>query len=201
MKFNELVEQLLESTSPLRTLYHNTLFYNMAGILRSNYFSCSLNGEDIKDRHMELFKKYPYYMSAARIPYNRFARKQTVFRSIVSMELDASKLSDHGYPIRPINFFARSNSQESEDRVLSRKNKIDNFKEYIKSFHIYVHPNDMESILAGNSNADMDKYDFNYTIKNILNTNKPAYVYNTRDAFHTMNRAKREPLSEKHLIT
>ena len=201
MKFDKLVEQLLEGTSPLRTMYHNTNFSNIVLMLRSNYFKCEYNANDIKYRFTKLFEKYPYYMSTARVPNNRYARKQSVFSSVVSLELDATKLSDHGYPIRPINFFVMRNAREAEDRVLSKKDKIDNFNQYIKAFHIYIHPTDIKNIMNNNGLADMDKAYFNSTIRSILATNKPSYVYKTRDEFHSMNKAKREPLSEKHFIS
>jgi hypothetical protein len=206
MKFDELVVELLEGTSPLRTLYHNTPFNYISEIIDSNVFICGENDEDFKDISRgeipSIYEKYRYFMSAARTPNNSFARKDTEFSSIVSLELDASKLSDHGYIIKPINFFVSSKKKESEDRVLSKKKLINDFGQYIKTFHVYINPIEITKIMSiTNINIkDMKKDSFNYKIKSILNTKKPAYVYNTRDEFHSMNRTKREPLSEKHIL-
>lgn len=201
MKFDELIEKLLESTSPLRTLYHNTSIVNAGDIISYDYFHCEENEDDLKYRGIQpIHKKYPYFLSAARVPNNRYARRSTQFQSSVCLELDASKLTDHGYPIRPINFFLDYRERESEDRVLSKKKEIENFNQYIKSFHLFLHPIDKKRLTTNQNLHDMDKDGYNQVIKNILSTQKPAYFYEKSDDFHSLNRARREPLSEKHTI-
>ena len=206
MKFDYLVYGLLEGTSPLRTLYHNTGLDRIGEIIKSNSFICGDNPDDLSYHHgadNSAFKKFPYYMSAARTPNNRFAKSLSgIIRNSVSLELDASKLSDHGYIIKPINFFVSNEEKESEDRVLSKKEIINNFDQYIKAFHVYINPIYISSLTTDDPYADsINKYRFNYAIKTILDTKKPAYVYKTRDEFHSMNKVKREPLSDKHLIS
>jgi hypothetical protein len=121
--------------------------------------------------------------------------------SMVCLELNALKLSDNGYPIRPINFFSSSDRQESEDRVLSKKSCIKDFNQYIDAFHIFFHPNDIERLnTKGFTSPSLSKTSFNDIIKDILQTGKPSYVYRTRNEFHSLNRTKRELLSENHLI-
>jgi len=202
MNFDKLIQRLEEGTSPLRKLYHNTVFSSLEKLLYYNSFHCGYNDYDLEYKK-EKFKKYPFFMSAARIPNNNFARVETVMNefSMVCLELNALKLSDNGYPIRPINFFSSSDRQESEDRVLSKKSCIKDFNQYIDAFHIFFHPNDIERLnTKGFTSPSLSKTSFNDIIKDILQTGKPSYVYRTRNEFHSLNRTKRELLSENHLI-
>ena len=187
MKFDQLVSALLESTSPLRTLYHSAVLPSVFSIVESNTFKLKSNDADLIgfQKIPEIFKKYPYFMSAARVPANNYLKSimgAYTNNSFCTLELDASKLSDHGYVLAPINFDGRSGKyRETEDRVISKKDTIPNFVDYIKAFHIYF------------KRAKHTGYKFvnDEQMEDILNTNKPCYEYETKQDLLILNRSKR----------
>lgn len=189
MKFDQLVQKLLEGVSPLRTMYHISYLHNMYDIITYNSFNCKNNAVDLEDNWKsnmpKIMEKYRYYMSTARTHTSSFIRSRVNAEnsSVVTMELDASKLSDKGYPIYPINYFIASQDQEGEDRVLSKKNYIPNFLNYVKSFHI---------LMKDNKDED-DNYN-NEMIELMKRTGKPCFLYKDPKAFLFLNRTKREQL-------
>lgn len=193
MKFDELVEKLLESTSPLRLLYHTTYLIDIEQLVKTDEFKCGENdlSYNFNSKEPEIFKKYPYFMSVARTHNNAFLRSISRNNfSNVTLVLDAVKLSDHGYPIKPINFYKRSDKQESEDRVLSKTKTIPNFNEYIKEFHVFVTPADLIDI----NRSKQNQLDFEEWLNTMRRTGKPCYRYITLKDFLSLNRTKREPL-------
>jgi hypothetical protein len=175
-------------------MYHTTYFCDIEELIKTNTFRLNSNdlGEMYRGYEPPIFKKYPYFMSTARIPNNHFVNNHPGDASRITLELDAAKLSDHGYIIRPINYFIKSEKQESEDRVLSKKEKIEKFNQYIKSFHLYLEPPDIKYAHESKINKEY----FNDVIQTIIDTGKPAYGYMNRRDFFSLNRAKRQPISD-----
>ena len=199
MNFDKLIQRLEEGTSPLRTLYHSAILPSVFSIVESNTFKLKRNDEDLiglqkipenlwyflQQKIPEIFIKYPYYMSAARVPANNYIKSimgSYVNHSLCTLELDAAKLSDHGYVLAPINFDGRSGKyRETEDRVISKKDTIPNFVDYIKAFHIYFK----------RSKQTGYKFVNDEQMENILNTDKPCYEYESTKDLLILNRAKR----------
>lgn len=188
MKFDKLIQRLEESTSPLRTLYHSAALTLVFSIVESNTFKLKRNDADLLglQKIPEIFKKYPYYMSAARVPANNYIKAlmgSHPNKSFCTLELDASKLSDHGYVLAPINFDGRSGKyRETEDRVISKKDTIPNFIDYIKAFHIHFKSDERTGFV----------YVDDERMENIVNTNKPCYEYESRKDLLILNRTKRK---------
>jgi hypothetical protein len=187
MNFDKLIQRLEEGTSPLRTLYHSAVLHLVFSIVESNTFKLKRNDADLigLQKIPEIFIKYPYYMSAARVPANNYIKSiiwSYVNNSFCTLELDAAKLSDHGYVLAPINFDGRSGKyRETEDRVISKKDTIPNFVDYIKAFHIYFK----------RSKQTGYKFVNDEQMENILNTDKPCYEYESTKDLLILNRAKR----------
>jgi hypothetical protein len=197
MKFDELVEELLESTSSLRNLYHITLMANAAMIINRNYFS--LSEQDTSGK--KLFgNRYKYYMSCARnLTSSYFQEYWDDLTLKVIFELDAAKLSDNGYVIKPIHDFAHygknyKNIFELEDRILSNKRAIENANNFIKSIN-FLYP---KTFAHHNSQATNRKFHVKYTISDAFeifrSSGIPTYVYEDPRAFSRLDKRKAELL-------
>jgi hypothetical protein len=192
MKFNDLVKRLHESVSPLRTFYHISEIQNIGNIIKSDIFRLSPI-EEIDDITSH-FEGYSSYMSTARTPSSHYIQdfiKNSYPVSSCIIELDASKLSDKGYKIVPFNYydFVRTsenkklnNLKEQEDRLLSKKEYIPDFSQYIKAFHI--------------CNEAINFASFKPIINSLYETRKPVYIYDTKEDLKILNRRKRKIMNE-----
>lgn len=191
MKFNQMVERINESISPLRNFYHITDIRNIGDVLRSDIFRLSPI-EEIDDITSH-FEEYSSYMSTARTPSSEYIQdfiKNSYPISSCIIELDGSKLSDKGYKIVPFNYYdfvrtsenKKPNLKEQEDRILSKKEYIPDFSQYIKAFHIC----DEATYLAR----------FKPIINSFYETRKPVYIYDTKEGLKILNRLKRKIMNE-----
>lgn len=182
-----MVERISESISPLRNFYHITDIRNVGDVIKSDIFRLSPI-EEIDDISAH-FEGYSNYMSTARTPSSEYIQdfiKHSYPVSSCIIELDGSKLSDKGYKIVPFNYYnfvkTSSNLKEQEDRILSKKEYIPDFSQYIKGFHICN-----EAIYLGR---------FKPIINSFYETRKPVYIYDTIKDLKILNRAKRKIMNE-----
>lgn len=191
MKFNDLVKRLHESVSPLRTFYHISEIRNIGDILRSDIFN--LSPLESIEKVSDYFEGYSSYMSTARTPSSHYIQdfiKNSYPVSSCIIELDGSKLSDKGYKIVPFNYYdfvrtsenKKPNLKEQEDRVLSKKEYIPDFSQYIKAFHICNEATNFAS--------------FKPIINSFYETRKPVYIYDTKEDLKILNRLKRKIMNE-----
>ena len=191
MKFNQMVERINESISPLRNFYHITDIRNVGDVIKSDIFRLSPI-EEIDDVTSH-FEGYSSYMSTARTPSSEYIQdfiKNSYPVSSCIIELDGSKLSDNGYKIVPFNYYdfvrtsenKKPNLKEQEDRILSKKEYIPDFSQYIKAFHIC----DEATYLAR----------FKPIINSFYKTRKPVYIYDTKEGLKILNRLKRKIMNE-----
>ena len=199
MKFDQLVEQLLEGTSPLRTMYHITKMANAVNIINHDGFVLS-----VQDTTGDILygSRYQYYMSCARTLTSAYIRDMLKdYHFTVILELDISKLSDKGYVIKPIHDFKNLNpfgdrdyvvpeKQESEDRILSNKQIIPNAKSFIKTINL-LHPIGLADTA---SQVTTQNFPIRYTIQEALKVFKdsgiPTYVYKEHRFFQRLDKRK-----------
>lgn len=197
MKFDELIQKIEESISPLRSFYHITSIKNLLSILKNNSFKMSLLENEVGYHRKPILQKmsnYPYYMSMARNPSSIVLYYATDNQSVI-IELNGTKLSDHGYKIVPFNFISTIpeiqfdvdeldvssiQPREQEDRILSKKPTIENFKSYVKAFHLY-----------GGSNLEKDINNIN----EIIQYGIPVYSYDSIQSLRILNPKRRKLLT------
>ena len=190
MKFNELLLKL-ESTSPLRTMYHATPLNSAKEIAVGGEYNLTRSDND--GARMKEYPAYRYFMSTARTPASEYVIEVVKYSSTpVIIELDASKLSDQ-YKIVPFNWHKNRDKWhedlESEDRVLSKSSKIPNFLNYIKAFHINDYFNHEKIV---------DRLMTIKKVNQLIDSGKPVYMYNTINDLMILNRTKRK-LLQSHI--
>lgn len=201
MKFNELLLKL-ESTSPLRRLYHYTELYNAADIVTQDKFE--LTYAKGADASKSTNFKRNYYLSCSTIARGRYGTGtegrfyDENFHCMI--EIDASKVSDN-YKIVPVDYWSypgqdRSGSSridETEERILSRDHKIP-AKKYIIAVHVFVPP----------PKTKPDEWDQKSRIRAMDNINKIAqsgvdyYIYDDIKNFTVLRRERAHKLEGNH---
>ena len=201
MKFDELLLKL-ESTSPLRRLYHYTGLGNAADIVTQDKFE--LTFAKGADASKNINFKRNYYLSCSTIARGgygtgiegKFYNKK--FQCMI--EIDASKVSDN-YKIVPVDYWSypgqdRSGSSridETEERILSRDHKIP-AKKYIIAVHVFIPPPETEP----------DESDQKRRIHAIDSINKIAqsgvdyYIYDDIKYFTVLRRERAHKLEGNH---
>ena len=193
MKFDVIVNNLLESTSPLRNLYHITYMANAIEILNSDTFK--LSKQDGSGNILFGKSKYKYFMSAARNPSSSYF---SLVEMPVIFELDASRLSDKGYPIKPIHDFIELDGTEEdrenisrfelEDRILSKSAEIPNAKYFIKAIHFYHNPDYGDTFAQLSHSSKYHSIPEAYEV--FKNSGIPTFVYNYIRFFYLLNKNK-----------
>jgi len=191
MKFDELVQKLLEGTSPLRRLYHYTDVFKAAKIVSENKFELTY-GKGADARANPNYKRN-FFLSTSSIARGRYGTGSEgkyyskTFHCVI--ELDASKVSDN-YKIVPVNYWGTTSMDETEERILSRDHKITNAKKYIIAIHIYVPPLDEEDKKRHEMKIDH--------INMIAQSGVEYYVYNNINDFQVLRREKAHKLEDTH---
>ena len=190
MKYDNLVSNLLEGISPSRNFYHITVMANAANIIKKDVFELAEQDETGE----ELFPKFKYYLSAARILSNSYFKSYSFIRPIVIFELDGSKLSDKGYVIKPIHDYhsIKAPNFESEDRILTNKPFIKNAKTFIKSINLFF-PKDTKSDYnqPGIRSASTVKEASDI----FMNSGISTFVFNDKHAFLLLDKRKAKHLN------
>lgn len=157
-----------------KIVYHGTNVDKLYKILKNNVFLLSPVTSRSDELHNSMF-----FMSVSRIKYGGFMRSGVN----VNIVLDGEKLSnnlkgksvnywgDFGKNIVDID--SKNRYDENEERILSRKYKIDNFMMYIKEIHI---------LLKYNSDSELFKENLTLgkklkEISIICNNNNISYFY------------------------
>ena len=189
MKFDNLVEELLESTSSLRTLYHITKMANAANIIATDKFELAEQDESGE----QLFPKFKNYLSTARGLTSSYIKGKinlTMDKVLVIFELNASALSDKGYVIKPMNDFLEIDDAENlelEDRILTNKPFINNAKSFIKTINL-LHPT---NFLDTFSQSGVRKaYSINDAYKIFKDSGIPTFVFSNIKAFSLLDKRK-----------
>lgn len=196
MRFDQLVKYLIESTSPLRTMYHITSMGSIANILTMDKFMLSEQDETGK----KLYPKYEYYMSTARVPSNSYFRNRLEVNCPKAiLELDAAKFSDKGYPIKPIHDFIwldtpnnkdKLDRFEHEDRILSKNSEIKNAKSFIKCINFLRPLGEKDSYEETSSDESCKRV--KYTISKVydifIKSGIPTYEYSDVNDFKRLNK-------------
>jgi len=174
---------LLESLNSI--VYHTTSIDHLHDILKDNKFKMSIAIGTLSDFDMN--RKKFYYLSTSRIKFGGFTRSNFHKNgSMVILVLDGKKLNNNfkaisvnywsGFKSYEIDRMLKNN--ENEDRIISDKPYIDNFKKYILEIHIYIPINN----------------EFRLRYKNILNfidtSFEHIYYYNDESAFKVLNKNK-----------
>jgi hypothetical protein len=148
---------------------------------------------------LQKMSKYPYYMSMARNPSSIVLYHGAHDDSVI-IELNGTKLSDHGYKIVPFNYFSTipdeaynsigldnitMETREQEDRILSKKPTIENFTNYVKAFHLY-------GVLKWNRDKN--------NINRIIESGVPVYAYDSITSLRLLSPKGRKLLTEKILL-
>lgn len=207
-----------ESTNPLRVLYHYTKLPNAANVVKMNKFALA----EQDDTGEEMFPQYKYYLSTARSMTSNYIREKAGQDSTfpVIFVLDASKLSDKGYVIKPIHDYttlspsgisprdmnreARLNQRldtsklELEDRILTNKPAIDNANSYIKSIHVCTMDDyvvDMEDAMKQPMHGTRCVYTPNQAFNEFSKSGIPTYVYADEKDFLLLNQRKAKLLN------
>lgn len=203
MKFDELVQKLLEGTSPLRRLYHYTGLDKAADIVTQNKFE--LTFAKGADASKNIGYKRNFYLSCSTIARGRYATGSggkfydETYHCII--ELDASKVSDN-YRIIPVDYWyypgrpysLEDNMDESEERIVSRDNKIPNAKKYIIAVHIYVPPDKEKP----NEDDIYRKLYKTNQINRIAQSGVDYYIYDNIKYFTILHREKAHKLEGEH---
>lgn len=132
MRLNEII---LESLSPI--LYHKTSISNAYKILNSNEFLLTPSIYHKEEDNINHKRNY-YYLSTSRSKISGYYKDDT---SGVIIALDGSKLSKN-HSGKAVDYWGKDfrdmdpQKFESEDRLYSKKPKISNAMNYIKSIHI-----------------------------------------------------------------
>lgn len=189
MKFDNLVVELLESTSPLRTMYHITKMANASNIIATDKFELAEQDET----GFRLFPKFKFYLSTARNLSSSYIISKidlTIDKVLVIFELNASALSDKGYVITPMHDFMEIEGEENlelEDRILTNKPFINNAKSFIKTINL-LHPPNFKNTFSQNgvrkSYSVEDAYDI------FKNSGIPTFVFTDEKAFSLLDKRK-----------
>lgn len=184
-----------ESTSPFRNLYHITYMANAVEILNSDAFKLSTQDKSGRIVFGKNKPKYKYFMSAARNPSSAFFNLNEM---PVIFELDAVKLSDKGYSIKPIHDFIEldkgiDNKEdisrfELEDRILSKSPEINNAKFFIKAINFYHSPDYGDTFSQLSHNSKYHSITEAYEV--FKNSGIPTFVYKNRKSFYLLNKRK-----------
>jgi len=168
---------------------------NAVEILQSNYFTLSTQYRSGKIVFGKAKPEYRYFMSTARNPSSSYFN---LYEVPVIFELDASRLSDKGYPIKPIHDFIELDCRdgddqdigrfELEDRILSKTPEIPNAKSFIKAIHFYHSPDYGDTFAQLSHNRKYHSIEQAYEA--FKNTGIPTFVYKNRRAFYLLNKRK-----------
>jgi hypothetical protein len=137
---------LFEETGPL---YHATNAKAFYRIYNDNVLELSygrVKGEK------ELQENYPFFASFSRIPNNYYRNRKSI-----TIVVDGDKLKQR-YRLRPVNYWKNiPDIAESEERLLSDKPEIRDFKNYITEIHVLydedIHASGLYDLFYGISNA------------------------------------------------
>jgi hypothetical protein len=189
MKFDNIVEELLESTSPLRTMYHITKMANAANIIATDKFELAEQDESGE----KLFPKFKNYLSTARNLSSSYIKGKiglTMDKVLVIFELNASALSDKGYVIKPMHDFMEIDDAESlelEDRILTNKPFINNASSFIKTINL-LHPPNFANTFS--QSGVRKSYSINDAYKIFKNSGIPTFVFTGARAFSLLDKRK-----------
>jgi hypothetical protein len=185
-----------ENRNPLSRLYHKTSVKSLINILGSGEFKLvaanSAFERFIIDRRAKKTSyntepiynyKKNYYFSAARSMYNSYYMSGNHYRRpFVVIELDSSKLADK-YEIIPVDYWHVSRTpstefkDETEDRVITSKPRIDNATKYITRIFVY----------AGEEN-ELDRK----SVDIMSNSGLPVYLFRNLNDLYLRNIKKAE---------
>jgi hypothetical protein len=189
MNFDDLVGKLLESTSPLRTMYHITKMANAANIIATDRFELAEQDET----GFRLFPKFKFYLSTARNLSSSYIISKidlTIDKVLVIFELNASDLSDKGYVITPMHDFMEIEGVENlelEDRILTNKPFINNAKSFIKTINL-LHPPNFKNTFS--QSGVIKSYSISDAYDVFKNSTIPTFVFTSKKAFSLLDKRK-----------
>ena len=176
---------LLEATN---NLYHYTGAREIRDILKSNTIKLTYAG--VTEAELEFQRGRPFYFSMAREKVGRYVRgsystdKLYPEKSYCIIELDG-RLLGNNFKIIPVDYWEGGHTRsESEDRLISYKDRIPNANKYIKGIHVYIHE---ERIKKKEKWELQTIYEMNLEAKK---KNIPLYYYTDPNAFMQLRTSK-----------
>jgi len=207
-----------ESTNPLRVLYHYTKLPNAANIVKMNKFALA----EQDDTGEEMFPQYKYYLSTARSTTSSYIKNKVAEDPSIAVifVLDASRISDRGYVIKPVHDYRmlspsgvspREMSREErikekqdtskfelEDRILTNKPVIDNANGYIQTIHVCINNDyidDMEDFMKQPIHGTRCVYTPNQSFSEFSKSGIPTYLYTDENDLLLLDQRKAKLLN------